>query len=172
MIKFDTKTFKTNDQATHENISSFLLLLIKTLYEEVSGIMAAEIFDLIDDDCEYAESTEFDVYSRYFCVRDMKREDNGVITRHGIVNSIHPFNTHAYNCMKQPPIIPNVPLHKDGRSGRYTNDYFFELEVVDEDEERIGSYLFVLNSARLSKLLKLYAQMQDPTSPIPKKITI
>lgn len=170
-MKFKTKTFKTTPDATHANIRDFTLLLIKVLYEEVEGVMSAELFDFYDG-CETSESTQYMVYNNFLCVGNMKREDHGVVTRHGIVNSIHPWNDHAWACLKRQPILPNVPLFRDGRNGKFKNDYFFELTILDEDGELVGRNIFVLNSQRLTKLLTLYEKMKDETEPIPKQFTI
>ena len=172
MLKFDTKTFHTTPDATHKNIRDFTVRLIKALYEEVEGIVYSEVFSYYEDDAEVSYDTEFDIYNCFICVRGMKREDYGIITRHGIVNSIHPYNDHARDCLKKKPILPNVPLYPDGRGGKFKNDYFFEIEIVDEDGDRIGGHVFVLNSKRLTKELELLEKMKDTSNPIPKQFTI
>ena len=172
MLKFKTKTFHTTPDATHANVRDFTIRLIKALYEEIYDVVYSEVYTYYDDDTEVSSETEYDIYYCHLCTRGMKREDHGIVTRHGIINSISPWNEHAWDCLKQPPILPNVPLHHDGRSGRFKHDYFFEVEVVDEDGDRIGSHIFVLNSARLTKELDLLEKMKDTSNPIPKQFTI
>jgi hypothetical protein len=168
MIKFETKTFHTSDGATHDSVRRDIVTILKSVYADVVSAASQEVIAYFEAN-GVGDTEPYDLYFNYRCVSGMKREDAGIITQHGIINSLHPYNNHPHQ--PHDMVVPCVPLFMDGRRG-FANDFYFETEVSDADGERLGSWWWVLNSKRARKLHDLYEKLDDPLAKIPKRFTV
>jgi hypothetical protein len=172
-----TKSWRVPEDWTHEDVAAFAVKAAQKLYEEVEATMSEALFPWYEDG-DISEANERAAYRAFAMVPGYRREDTGVVTDHGVINTISPDNLHVLDCVShQDPVIPGVPIYEDSlashkRLMRYADDYYFEIDVLGEYDEVVFSHRCVIKSPRFSKIVRLYTSMRDHTVRVPQVITL
>jgi hypothetical protein len=176
MLKFKTHTFNVPASWTREQLQRNIRSGLVYLAVEVKGYAYREAYDFVTSHYEVDEAVDdYALYDSCKCTRGMKREDRGIVTRHGIINSLHCYNDRARDRVHHgEPVLPGVELYHDTRGGKFAHDYYFKTTcpAPDGEDYDLAELLWVLNSRRVTKMLEYYNDLNMSSCPMPKKLVI
>lgn len=131
---------------------------IREIYREVEGAAADEYAEWYEAVYPYVDAYEF--YAEHRIHRGQPRECTGLVTPHGVVNTISPANEHAWRVRDGETVLPGIELWHDGTCRAYRHDFFLDVIVLDGGVE-VDRVHLVLRSPELTGLVEALRGSRD-----------